>query len=227
MTFLEIVQEVARLCGGTTAPTTTVSQTGESLRFVNWVIRSWEDIQNMHVNWHFLRRPLSFTTSSSQSYTTAVMDATYPIHQLDYDSLRIYTTATGVSDEQHLEHIVSWDEFRDRYLFGARATGRPQYYSVDPSDKTLYLNSNPGTGYTIVGNFFRTPILWAAATDAALTPAMPSNFHMLVVYRAMLKYAGYEAAAEAKQEAAENFAPMLGALRRDQLPRIRVGRELA
>ena len=70
-------------------------------------------------------------------------------------------------------------------------------------------------GYTITGDYFKVASELAATTDI---PALPTQFHMAIVYRAILKYAGFEAAPEAKQEAKENYGPLIAALSADQLP---------
>jgi len=218
-TYLQLCVSLQELAGVTnSAMTTTVSQTGTNLMVVNWVKNAWIDIQNLHTEWHFLRQDLSFTTSSSQSYTTTAMSAT-TLRAIDKMSVRCYLTATGVSDEQHLDY-VEWETFRNVYLFGTRQSGRPVAFSIDPATKTMWLNSNPGTGYTIVGYYWRSPITLSANADE---PAMPSEYHMLIVYRALMKYAGFEAAAEAKAEAVENYQPMMSALELNQLPEIIMG----
>lgn len=222
-TFLQLCVSLQELAGVTNSPmTTTSSQTGVNLRVVNWVKNAWIDIQNLHTEWLFLRQDLSFTTSSSQSYTTTAMSAT-TLRRMDNESLRIYLTATGVADEQPLSYM-DWETFRNTYLFGTRQSGRPVCFSVDPATKTLWLNSNPGTGYTIVGYFWRSPVTLSANSDE---PAMPSEYHMLVVYRALMKYAGFEAASEAKAEAVENYGPMMSALELNQLPDILMAGPLA
>jgi hypothetical protein len=46
---------------------------------------------------------------------------------------------------------------------------------------------------------------------------------MLIVYRAMMLYAAYEAAPEVQQEAVGNYKSMLSRLKRDQLPAFTIG----
>lgn len=214
MTFLELVNSLVELADISNTPLVTVqSVTGQNLRAKNWIKQAWIDIQNLHTDWLFLRQDLSFVTASSQSYTVAAMSAT-TLRRVDQESLRIFLTATGVADEQTLS-FMEWPEFRDTYLYGTRQSGRPTCFSIDPSTKTIWLSANPGTGYTVVGYYFRSPITLSADTDE---PAAPSEYHMAVVYRALLKYAGFEAASEVKQEAHENYGPLIDNLRIEQLP---------
>lgn len=216
MTYLELVNSLVELADISNTPLATVqSQTGINLRAKNWVKQAWVDIQNLNVDWNFLRQDLSFVSSASQSYTLTDMGAT-SLRKFDMESLRIYLTATGVADEQYVIP-QEWGNFRNVYLYGARQTGRPNTFSIDPATKSLYFSSVPGTGYTTTGYYWRTPVTLSADADE---PAMPDEFHMAIVYRALMKYAGFESAPEAKMEAVENYSALMSALELDQLPAI-------
>jgi hypothetical protein len=79
----------------------------------------------------------------------------------------------------------------------------------------LNLGAVPDAVYTAYGDYYRKAVSLAVSAD---TPAMPSQFHMAIVYRALMKYAGFDAAPEVKQEAIENYKMLMQALERDQLP---------
>ena len=142
------------------------------------------------------------------------------MRKLDPESLRCEITATGYTSRQFME---PWDytEFRDAFRFNTLNTGRPNFFTIEPRNKSLLLADTPdATGYTITGRYWRTPVTLAADADE---PAMPEQFHMLIAYWALSKYAGYMSAPEAKQEAAENTARLLNALSVDQLPDLSLG----
>lgn len=221
MTFLEICQRTRELAGiAGTGPTTTVNQTGEMGRLVNWVKQSWIDIQNLQQTWNFMLTDLSFTTVQGQGdYTLANMNAS-TLRKLDGESLRCEVTASGYQNRQFLEKW-DWAQFRDMYRFNTLTPGRPVRFAVDPKNKSVCLAATPdATGYTITGRYWTQPVTLAADADV---PAMPEQFHMLIAYWALSKYAGYEAATEAKQEAMENTARLLNALSVDQLPDMLLG----
>lgn len=220
-TFLELCQSTRELAGiAGTGPSTTIAQTGELKRLVNWVAQSWIDIQNLHKSWNFLIADLSFTTVASQGdYTLANMNAS-DLRTLDKTTLRCQQTAMGISNRQFME---PWDytSFRDLYRFNNLVEGRPIRFAVDPANKSLMLAAIPdATGYTITGKYWKKPVALALDAD---TPAIPSEYHMLIVYWALSKYAGYEAAMEVKQEAMENKFKLLAALEADQLPDMHLG----
>ena len=219
--FLQLCQATRELAGlAGTGPTTTVAQTGELKRLVNWVAQSWIDIQNLHKTWNFLITDLSFTTTASKGdYTLAEMLAS-DLRMLDESSLRCQQTSLGYQNRQFMDPW-DWVHFRDLYRFNNLVEGRPTRFAVDPQTKSLSLASIPdAAGYTITGRYWKKPVALVADTD---TPIISSEYHMLIVYWALSKYAGYEAAMEVKQEAGENRAKLLSALENDQLPPMEVG----
>lgn len=216
MTYLELCQSVRELAGiRGTGPTSVVSQTGEMLRVVNWVSKSWLDIQNLHKSWSFLIKDFSFTTTASKGdYSLSDMSLT-DLRVIDKDSLRCEVTASGFQNRQFMEPW-DWDAFRNLYRFNNLVEGRPIRFAVDPKDKTMCLAMIPDSiGYTITGRYYKRPVVLSADSD---TPEIPSEYHMLIVYWALSKYAGYEAATEVKQEALENKGRLLAALESDMLP---------
>ena len=50
------------------------------------------------------------------------------------------------------------------------------------------------------------------------TPAMPTRFHSLIVWRALTEYGGYDAASEVFQRADRNYTMAMPALLQSQLP---------
>lgn len=216
MTFLEICQRTRELAGiAGTGPSTTIGQSGELLRLVHWVQSSWIDIQNLHKSWNFLLNDLSFeTTAGKGDYTLANIGAPN-LRLLDSSSLRCQQTSMGYVNRQYME-AWDWHQFRDTYRFNNLVQARPIRFAVDPKDKSLSLASIPDAGgYTITGRYWSKPV---ALTLDADVPSMPDEFHDLIMYMALSKYAGYEAASEVKSEALENKSRLLAALEADQLP---------
>ncbi len=105
MDFLALCKRTRELAGiAGTGPATVVGQVGELGRLVNWVAKSWIDIQNLHKTWNFLITDLSFQTVASQGdYTLSDMSAS-TLRQLDMDSLRCQTVS--IADRQFME---PWD----------------------------------------------------------------------------------------------------------------------
>lgn len=231
MNFLELVQQTRQECGASgTGPSTTVGQTGENKRFVNWVAAEWLKIQGLHDNWMFMRRPFSFdTVAGLGSYTpTGVPGAGANLSDFRYwhkDTLRCYRTDIGIADEQWL---VEWEyqTFRNTYRFNLMSaqTGRPVVFAERPQDRALLFGLIPETAYTMVGEYQIVPTPFTGDSDE---PAIPSHLHMIIVYKAMIAYALYESAPEVLQRGRSEYGAMLTTLEREQLSAWYLGTPLA
>lgn len=225
MNFLQICQQVRELSGiSGVGPTSVLNQSGEMLRIVNWVKSSWIDVQNISPYWNWMYRPFSFTTTTNQQAYTLAQMGTPDLRRLDNDSLRSYVTSAGIANEEYMQYW-NWLEFYDVYLYGQTQFGKPYMFAVDPQQKNLNLALVPdSTGYTIRGRYWQVPQEFVNNDDE---PGLPSEYHMIIVYRALMKYAGYANAPEQKQEAIENYYRLLTALQNDQLPNVQMGSALA
>ncbi len=220
MNFLQLVAAGCSECG-VTAPSTVVAQTGESLRMVNWTNSAWIDIQSAHENWLFQQNAFTFATVTNQvSYTPAQANTTN-FGDWKRDSLRIYRTGIGRTTEIWLGE-QDYDSFRNLYQFGAMLTNyqQPVVFAVDP-DKKLLLGPGPdATGYTVVGEYFTAPIEMAADADI---PALPTQYHRAIVYRAMMFYGAFESAGEVYQQGETEYKKIMARLENNQLPSLEMG----
>lgn len=228
MNFLQLVQRLRSECGvSDTGPTTVVGQTGEYERLVNWVNAAWMDIQSAHQDWNWLRTSLTpFATVAGQttySPTAAPMSLT-DFGAWDRDSFRVYETAAGISSETFLTY-QPYDLWRNSYLIGAlrSTTSRPDIVTVAP-DNSLGFGPITAAGYSIVGDYFKLPSEMSADTDI---PVLPTQYHMAIVYRAMMSYGAYFAAPEVYQRGETEFSKMMLRMTADRLPDILMGGTLA
>lgn len=225
MNFLQLCQRTREKCGiSGSGPAAVTGQSGEMLRIVNWVNEAWMAIQTSRTNWMWMRGEFTFNTVAAQqaySVTEAGVAATFSKWWMD--TLRIYRTAVGVNDEQHL-HETEYASFRDVYQFSHRMTGRPTAVSVRPWDMALLLGPVPTDVCTVVGEYQKKAAEMVAGTD---TPSLPSDYHMLIVYGAMERYAYHEAAPEVMAGVQEHYDRLRGALYDNQMPDFSIGGPLA
>jgi hypothetical protein len=225
MNRLQLCQKLNREAGWSgTGPTTTLSQSGDYLKIVEWVDDSYADIQNMHYDWRFLQESFSFNlTVGKQDYTPAeagITDlAVWKITQ--FGDARLYLTAT--TDEQYLD-FMPWDKFRQSYLFGSNrsSTNRPFAVSISPENK-LYFNTLPQSAFTCVGEYFKVPDVMEADADE---PIIPDRFQMAIVYRALMFYGAFDAANEKYAHGMSEFKRMIRKMEIDQLPKPMFGAPL-
>lgn len=220
MDKLSLVNRLRQDCGVSRTPLSTlVGVSGEDARLVGYIEQAWVEIQEQMPDWEWMRKDFSFdTTEGVPSYSVATI---FPVAN-DFGlwkngSFRIYTKSFGVGDEIFLDH-VEYGQFRDYWMWNTRRTtkGRPTAISIKP-DRSLILGLVPNTVYTVVGEYFKEPSL---LTEDISSPDMPTQFHMIIVYKAMSRYAMYESAPEVLGEAKEQYSYMLERIMASQMPMI-------
>ena len=96
---------------------------------------------------------------------------------------------------------------------------------TETPDTSLGLGPTPGpVGYTVTGDYFAEPSEMVLATDV---PVMPAKHHMIIVYRAMMYYGGFESAPEVYQRGEAEFNKLRRRMERDRMPMIGVAGALA
>lgn len=198
--------------------TTLVGVSGESLRFKNWIIRAWEEIQEKHTDWRWMKTDYSFvTTANDGSYTSAQAGIASRFDNWDKTFCTVYTTSAGTADQTRLQWI-DYDTFRNTYLVGSHAqlTGRPMYFTSGPANELL-LGPKPDSAlYTVAGQYHKSPQTLSANTDE---PELPDH-QRVIVYRAMKKYARFSSAPEIYQDAENHERELMAQIMAKYLPMI-------
>lgn len=224
MTFLDMLRRLRVECGvsGST-PSTALNLSGEMGRLAGYINAAWLDIQNMHDDWKWMRQPFSFVTAADkQKYNQQEMlIASYG--SIDKDSITIHSV-NDHSDEMILP-FMSYDQFRYMYMFGQRAQekNRPVVFTIDDQDNLL-LGSRPDRQYVVGGFCYAMPTEFTADDQR---PAMPGQYHLAIVYRAMMLYAQYEGAPEVFAHGATEFNKYAARLASRELPTVTFGEPLA
>jgi hypothetical protein len=225
MNLLQLVNQ-ARVECGVSGPTltTTVNQSGESGRMVAWVVQAWTDIQTSKEDWLFMRNSFDFnTTANVWEYSPTAAGLT-DFGNWKRDSFRCASDLTLYRDEQLLNYM-EWTTFRNLYRYAnmRNTTARPVVVSIMPN-KDLAFGSTPDGIYVIDGEYYTQPVTLAADSD---TPLLPARFHMAIVYRAMMYYAGFEAAPEVMARGDFEYRRLYSRMEIDQLPTLISGPPLA
>lgn len=225
MNFLEICQRTrleADITGS--GPASVVGQSGELEKVVEWVLTAYDDIQNLYSTWRFLRTDFTFPTIvDTQNYTPDAVDladlATWKAEK--DDDLTIYS---AVADEQHLA-IYPWNDFRSVYMFGTNRTQteRPTVATIKP-DNSMSLWPIPNAIFTVTGEYYKKAQTLSANTDI---PIIPSQFHMAIVWRAVMFYGADYAAIEKYDHGQNEYKAILRKMELNQLPKLSYGAPLA
>ncbi len=230
MNYLQLAQRLRRRCRVIgSGPSAVTGQNEEYSRLLDFINEAWMYIQELYPNWAWMRASMSFPTVAAQaSYTLAQIEATGTgftnFGNWNRDSFRYYWTSPGIDTEQVL-YYRDYDYWRDVYQIGSlRAQeSTPCDITVLPA-LGLGIGPTPAAGFTITGDYYKVATELTASTDE---PGMPPQFHMLIVYRAMMLYGAGEAAGEIFQTGNNLFKEMLGNLELQQLPELMVGDSLA
>lgn len=235
-TNLAICQDYVReanISSAGTAPTTVISQTGRLLQAVENVKQAWEDVQNRHDNWRWMRAGFTVETSSSDdSYAfgdcTDILTssaiarfARWRFEDPD-DPPKAYKTSGGVSGERWLIW-VPWDWFKRIYKRGTQNDGPPSHISIDPQNN-LRLGPAPDGAYTVSGDYQRGPQSFTLDAD---TPDMPGRFHNLLWAYALDNYGMNHAANHLVIKANKLWSRRMRQLENDQLPDMLIGGPMA
>lgn len=222
MNLVALTESLRTECGASGQVITTVQSVyGETLQLTNWIIQAWKIIQELHPEWSFLRTEFSKTVTSGQRSRTLTQWSITDLAAYNLNEFTIYETAVGTDNEQDL-HYESYLDFKDEFLKGTglNQSGRPHRVSVDEDD-TVWLGPNPDTGYTIKGAYQRTPQILAA--DADEPAGIKSNFHDIIVSRAMMMYGAFNSAAEVYDRGKNQYNASLFQLENKYMPQIRFG----
>lgn len=213
MTYLELCQSFVREVGlASTGPSAVTSQTGQMLRVVNWIKDAWTEIQTMRDDWRFMWITDSFNTLADGTATYDRTTASPYLFRPDKETFAIYLAATGTSARQAL----NWEDygtFRESKLRAPASDAKPAKVTQRP-DNSLEIWPGPNAVYTIEYEGIRDTQTLAADSD---TPLMKSQYHMAIVYHAiLLSYARYEENAEAVPSAKVQFGLLYEQMLRTQ-----------
>jgi len=217
MNYLALCKRLRQEAGITgDGPTTTVSQTGQLKRVVDWVMQAWIDIQIMRPDWLFMNSEFTFNTVAA---TRDYLAADYSITDLklwDTNSFLIYETSVGESDQSVITYLP-YKKWRNQYRprMNDRNDDRPQLFTITPDNKVRF-EPRPDKIYTIEGDY-KLSTQTLEADDDEVT-GLPEDFHMAIVWKALMYYAHYEDAGEVMDEAEVNFGNMQHRLEIEQLP---------
>jgi len=196
--------------------TTVVDQTSMYGKLVNWVNLAWSDIQLLRPDWLFMQSEFSFDTTAGQRDYTQATAGLSDLSAWNKRSFLIYEKSLSATDQNPLPYL-QYSKWRDAYRsrMTARPNDRPQLFTI-LTNNSLRFEAQPDKIYTVDGEYRRTAQALAANTD---TPTgLPDEYHMLIVWKALMYYADDQNAPELLDKAEEGYDPLLHRLEITQLP---------
>jgi hypothetical protein len=227
-TFLQLGQFLQLECGVSGTLSTMQGQTGSLGRLVAWTNLAWQQVQTEHDDWEWMRS--SNLLGGGCSFVTVAGQASYPLGtgigkngvllanfgKWVKDSFRNYQTAAGFSGEIFMDEI-DYEMWRNGYMYGAQRVvqTRPVAVAIGP-DKSVCVGPPSDGTYTVTGDYYAAPTLMVNDTDIPV--GIPAAFQYIIVYKAMLMYAGYESAPEVQMKAQAGWNQLLAQMEANYLP---------
>lgn len=194
MNRLQLCQRLRSEAGlGGSGPSATTAQTGEMLQVVEWVDEAWNRIQSSR-NWDWLWEATTVVVTSGTGATTGSIPASRYIKDATFD-------ANG-SPLTYME----WADFRTAYPSALIVAGNPRVWTIRP-DKAFAVNAKPSTNTTYSVERYKNPT--AMSTDGGSPTGLPTEHHMLIVWRALMLYAGYDEAGDQYRRAETEYKKVL------------------
>ena len=203
-----------------TLPVAVTGQTGAEAKVVYWVQEAWRRLQRSRSSWLWMQGEFTgsigastqrYTGAGSFSLTRWAKWVTVP------DTLTVYLTATGVSDEGAIG-FIPFNNYRAMHERGTRTAGRPNSYSISPAGELCFPYCD--AAYTVSGLYRKSVQNLAANGDI---PEMPVDFHDLIAWNALELLAEHD---EGEFHVLINRGRQAAArsdLMRDQLPEVAIG----
>ncbi len=217
MNYLQLTQAVKRESGlgAANSIVSSTTATGDDRRMFDWVNWAARDITQAREDWRFRRGSATLVSTVNQSNTAADFGLT------DFASWKsaglVYKpTAYRLTDGANTEQALAWldyDQFRQRYMVGSQTPGQSQYWSIAP-DEAFLIGPTPDSAHFVRADYVKD---YSDLTADAQIPSIPARFHMLIVWRALMEYGGFDAAGEVHQRASSNYNLMWPQLTQSQL----------
>lgn len=227
MTFLTGVQTLfyeARLQGS--PPSTVTGQSGRAGDLVRWYAQAWDDIQrDRDGKWKWLYANFQLPVASP-NYAYAFGSANdigdngssngfiTRFRRWDLDPNNpplIYKNTDGIAAQAQLS-ISEWTALRRTFLIGTQPTAPPTYVTEDPHGRIMFAPS-PDTSYTVTGGYWKSNQELSVDADV---PELPADYHMLIVYRALVKYGFDQVSSEILSRAQSEGEALYNALVENQ-----------
>lgn len=216
MTYLELVRLLMQEAAVNTTPsglTTVVDQSGELARVVEWVRDAWLDIQGTK-KWTFLWEQADIVIPAGFNALAGDLPASR------WDRFTTYRIDPVSGQLRDLDY-VPWQRFSLEYRILGNADSMTAW-TVRP-DNAFVVNAPAGANTTFNVQRYRNPQNLAADADE---PLLPEDLHKLIVFHALVKYAGYDEAGNQRMIAVDEVKRKTRALNERCLPSFEMGGSL-
>jgi hypothetical protein len=203
MTYLQLCQRTWREIGmqGDGMPAVD-NQSGIILDVVTWVQQAWLDIQNAE-RWNFLRNDLALTLLSGQGEVAVSASV-----MLEIDQSHGWVNGSAIS-------WANYGDFLSAYPLPA--LGSPSVATLSGDGRTVRFNALATSDLPVRLLGWKPPQLLSSNLHV---PTIPDSYHMAIVWRAVILYAGREEAGILEQKAQRQYDDLIRRMMRTELDAI-------
>jgi len=218
------VELESKVTSVTVTPANSYGTTTEFVaKCVRWIAQSWLEIQDDQQDWDFMRTKGVFDLVEGQ----AQYEIPLQVDLADYDGLRPFVApvqsryiliADGAVSPMQRNHCyyVQPELYFGHFDRLEIAPGLPYRYTFTSNGCILFDPAPGKDSYKAEFRYRRLPQEFVEDTD---TPTgLPPKFHMLIVYRAMGYYSGFDETEPQMARAVRLDKRMMNKLRIEQLP---------
>jgi hypothetical protein len=198
-------------------PTSITGASNSNLRLFYAIADAWREIQTDPMGWAWMRRDFDITLGAGLDTVAGVAAGLTDFGRWrkpdDWYDLMAYDPTASPTQKWKVKYVER-DKFMRQYKDNPPAAAGPQYWTIGLSNELIFAPAADIT-YQIAGEYFIAPEELVADAD---TPSMPVQFHMAVVWKAMLQIAQFDAAPENVSRANDKYEEILSSLMLDQGP---------
>ncbi len=192
MNYLQLCQAVIDEVGLSGQISSVANQVGDFSRIVRFVRVSCQQIEGKWINWRFLFGTYTFETIEAIN--------TYPAPE--GLNIRQWELQNAFLDDLRIEANYFDDRLNyTKDLNAENYESRPIRLIIE-ANNTIRTIGIPDKTYNVSIDYYRKATVLQNNTDL---PAIPAQFHDIIVYEAVRRYANYDEAAELKQQAVEQL----------------------
>lgn len=212
MNFLGMAKRVRQEVGYSgVGPASVESQIGVYGKIIDWTKSAVEETHLCRTDWRFDWAQYNAALVLGQRAYNIVQGWGLDFRSLASDPLYVYRTADGDRSRYFVTQL-DWASFRQIPL--VEATGMPSYFAISP-DGVLHFDVAPADGLTAVMAYYRLP---QELTDNNSVSRIPEQYHMAVVWAAVLMAAEHDENPVLAQSAARRLKRVRARMEETELP---------
>lgn len=214
MNRLQLAQRLRQESGiSGTGPVTSAGATGQTKELFDRIDEAWIDIQTMsHWDWMWERATIVLPAGQSVTAATGVPASRYVI-----DSMKAAPNPGRLA-------YSNWRQFSDIFEDVGYGEGTPTVWSVRP-DTAIVVNSiAPAGDVQLSVERYANPVPFTQDTDV---PALPVQYHMAIVWLALLRIAAFDEASSRYATANREYNLIMQRLAAEHGPSFEMGEPLA